>query len=275
MGYFAPSFSTPSMESQKLREGYAPMGLKVLYVDDEPELLNVFRNIVEPLGYEVVTLADSREAAERIQQDKFDGVVLDACMPQPDGFELTRLVRSSPPNAATPVVMLSGSTDPETMGRGFKAGVTFFFGKPITQTRLAGLLRVVHGAMARERRGYDRLPFRTMVTCYLGERIFESQCVNISRTGMLLAKAAGVGPGEIIDLEFALPRVTGPLRIRATVIRKLFAKFREACTNAAPLRTRGRVIRKLSPDGMAVQFIGLKDPELSVIQQYVSAKSPK
>ena len=74
------------------------MSLKIMFVDDEPEVLKLFKAMAEPLGTEVQTFANSREAALRIRKEKFDGVFLDAMMPQLDGFELAKLVRASPSN---------------------------------------------------------------------------------------------------------------------------------------------------------------------------------
>jgi CheY-like chemotaxis protein len=45
------------------------MPLKILVVDDEPEALRLIKSMVEPLGYEVLPLADSREAARRLETD--------------------------------------------------------------------------------------------------------------------------------------------------------------------------------------------------------------
>jgi CheY-like chemotaxis protein len=44
------------------------MPLKILVVDDEPEFLRLIKSMVEPLGYEVLALADSREAARRLSR---------------------------------------------------------------------------------------------------------------------------------------------------------------------------------------------------------------
>ena len=71
------------------------MQLKILAVDDEPVTLELFKSVVGSLGYEVVGLSDSREAAQRVMEEKFDMVALDVHMPGLNGFELTERIRAS------------------------------------------------------------------------------------------------------------------------------------------------------------------------------------
>ncbi len=148
------------------------MSLKVLIVDDEPAVLKLFKTIVEPYGFEVLTLADSGEAARRLEKEKFDGLFVDAQMSHPDGFELTQSVRASRLNSRVPIVMFTGYHDVEAMRKGFRAGVTCFIGKPVNHERLSGVLKTMRGSMLREKRRYARLPYRTAVTCRSGSQLF-------------------------------------------------------------------------------------------------------
>ncbi len=224
------------------------MALKVLFIDDEPDVLKLFKTLVEPLGCEVLALADSDEAAQRLKREKFDGVFVDARMPQLDGFELTRTARESQMNSQVPIVMLTGSNDAATMRRGFEAGVTFFLGKPLSQQRLLLLLKTMRGALLREKRRYARLPLRMVVTCRLDGRMFKAESVDISEGGILLAKSGGVAQGQELDLEFIVP---GALR---------------------PLKARAKVVRKESPDQIAVRFLVLKIEDREAIQSFISGR---
>ena len=55
--------------------------MKILLVDDEPDICKLIKTMVEPLGVEVRTSSDSREAALILERDKFDGIMLDVAMP--------------------------------------------------------------------------------------------------------------------------------------------------------------------------------------------------
>src|SRR5713226_7234072 len=165
--------------------------MRVMVVADEVQTLKAIKAMVEPLGLEVLAIADSREAAQRANTDKFDGVFLDSRMPFLDGFELTKIIRSSPANAKVPIVMLTGANDAETMRTAFKVGVTFFLTKPVNLDRLNSLVKVMRAPMLKEMRRYARLPFRCAVKCQLGSKQFTTNSVNISEGGMLLETSGG------------------------------------------------------------------------------------
>jgi CheY-like chemotaxis protein len=61
------------------------MSLKLMVVDDEPVHLELIKAVLEPLGYEVLTLADSRQAAEMVIRQKVDGVFVDVQLPHLTG----------------------------------------------------------------------------------------------------------------------------------------------------------------------------------------------
>ncbi len=222
--------------------------MRVLVVDDDEATLKVIKALVEPLGLEVLALADSREAAQRVNTDKFDGVFVDTKMPFLDGFALAQSIRASAANARVPIVMLTGLSDAETMRRGFKAGVTFFLSKPVNLERLHSLVKVMHGPMLRERRRYARLPFRAVVNCRLGAKQFKTESVNISEGGILLAASGGAIVGDELDLEFALAAQTHSVRVRA------------------------RVIRKEAPDRTATMFLNLDAPDQQAIRDYITGR---
>jgi len=219
--------------------------MRVLVVDDDEATLKVIKALVEPLGLEVLAIADSREAAQRVNTDKFDGVFVDTKMPFVDGFALTESIRTSAANARVPIVVLTGLSDAETMRKGFRAGVTFFLSKPVNLERLHSLVKVMHGPMMKERRRYARLPFCAVVNCRLGTKQFKTESVNISEGGILLAASGGAIVGDEINLEFALAAQTPPVRVRA------------------------KVVRKEAPDRTASMFLNLEARDHQTIRDYI------
>lgn len=123
------------------------MCLRILAVEDEADILNMLRAMLEMLGCEVVALTDSRQAAEQVEQQRFDGVFVDGLMPHMDGFELARRIRGSKLNADVPIAMLSGSVGIEVKREDSTQDVTFFVAKPVNPQ----MLREVLAAMARNK----------------------------------------------------------------------------------------------------------------------------
>lgn len=224
------------------------MSMKVMVVDDDPDITRLIKTMVEPLGVEVLALADSQEAAQRLEKEKFDGFLLDARMPHLDGFELTRRVRNSPLNAPAPIVMLTGYNDLETMRQGFKSGISFFLGKPFTTEQARCLMNALRGAALVEKRRHARLPFRARVTCRWGEKKFESTSVNIGEGGIQLETSGGAALGQELELEFVLPHSPSPLKLH------------------------GHVVRKEPSDNIAIVFLNLTSEERTTLQTYITGR---
>ena len=222
------------------------MALKMLVVDDDAGVARAVKNLLESLGYEVLALTDSREALKRVDRQKFDGAFVDAHMPHVDGFEVVRHIRNSPTNSSLPIVMLTGYDDVQTMRAAFKAGITFFLGKPTSLKNLSSLLNVMNQAMLREKRSYVRLPLRTVVTCRTAKGQFTSPSVNVGEGGMLLESSGGLESGADVDLRFSLPGAPGTV---------------------SPV---AKVMRKNPPDRIAVQFVTISRDDRKVIQNYIA-----
>lgn len=228
------------------------MNLKIMAVDDEPQILQLIKAFVGPMGMEVATSMDSREAMQRINSEAFDGFLLDAHMPNLDGFELAKGIRKSSINAKVPVAMLTGYDDVETMRQGFKAGVTFFLGKPFTRERATGLFSAMRGAILRDKRQHARLPYRAAVECSVGEtreRMFMAESINVGEGGMLIEPSGGVEKGQVLRLEFCMPN------------------------RKKPLRPRAKVLRKDPPDRSAVQFTAIEPDEMEAIRDYIFGRT--
>ncbi len=162
--------------------------MKILLVDDEPEVCRLVKTMVEPLGVEVRTSSDSQEAAIILANEKFDGIMLDIAMPKMDGFELTRKIRSTPPNQQAPIIMITGFDDVDTIRRAFEAGATFFIGKPFSREKIYAIFRTARGAMLAERRRCAHVPYRTSVTCVREGERFNATSISIGEGGMITGK---------------------------------------------------------------------------------------
>jgi CheY-like chemotaxis protein len=113
----------------------------VLVADDEPCLRRLIRVTIEPEGHEVVEAGDGDAAWRLIHRLRPAIVVLDVCMPGPDGFELTRAIRADPALAGTRVVLVTGRALDEADERAaLVAGVDHYLTKPFSPVRLLNLV---------------------------------------------------------------------------------------------------------------------------------------
>lgn len=84
----------PESPKHRRPEPYVP---SILVVDDDPQVRALFRSILEEAGYLVCDASTGREASKATSEWFFELMILDLSMPQEDGFEVIRSVRSSAP----------------------------------------------------------------------------------------------------------------------------------------------------------------------------------
>ena len=113
----------------------------VLVVDDHPVNLEFATEALRRLGHSVVTAATGAEALRMMQARAFDLALIDVQMPEMDGFEVVRRLRSIERGHHTRVIALTGHTDAEERQRCIEAGMDGVLTKPLTQNRLAAVLR--------------------------------------------------------------------------------------------------------------------------------------
>ena len=118
---------------------------RVLVVDDEAPIRELCRVNLELAGYEVFEAGDGAEAVEAVRQHRPDIVFLDLMMPDVDGWEALRQIKSDPDIAGVPVVLLTARSADEDQIRGWEAGILEFVAKPFNPR---ALLDCVANAMA-------------------------------------------------------------------------------------------------------------------------------
>jgi len=113
----------------------------VLVVDDHPVNLEFAAEALRRLGHSVATAANGPEALRLLQARSFDLALIDVQMPEMDGFEVARRLRSVERGHHTRLIALTGYTAPEDRERCMAAGMDGVLAKPLTQNRLAAVLR--------------------------------------------------------------------------------------------------------------------------------------
>jgi len=133
----APVSALEAMEAAEPAGDQGPM--RVLLADDHPTNRKVVELILQPLGVELLSVEDGRQAVEAYAAADFDVVLMDMQMPVMDGLAATRAIRQlerQDGRRRTPVLMLTANALPEHLELSRKAGADRHLSKPITAEKL-------------------------------------------------------------------------------------------------------------------------------------------
>jgi CheY-like chemotaxis protein len=121
--------------------GYEGKRRSVLVVDDNAENRALLRDLLQPIGFELLE-ADSGERALALTRERTpDVIVMDLAMPGMDGFEATRRLRQRPELARTAIIASSASASEAERNTSLSAGCDDFLPKPVQAGALLELLR--------------------------------------------------------------------------------------------------------------------------------------
>src|SRR6202795_1660234 len=191
--------------------------LKLLIVEDNLASLELMAEVFTSVKAAVRPVSDSEKAVGMVNQEKFDGIFLDLEMPKLNGFDLARMIRKSSWNKSTPIIIVTGRDERETMQEAFAVGATFFLQKPIDRQKLSKLFRTVRGGMLENRRRYTRVPLQADVACSVGSRTMKGLSWNLSQGGILV-EVGGLQLKDSGGLSFRIPGSGAAIEAGGTVV---------------------------------------------------------
>ena len=115
---------------------------KVLVVDDDPEIVTFLSTLLELEGIESSVATSAAAALEQLQQGPPDLVLLDIAMPDRDGIDLCKELKSDPRTAEVPVFVVSARPGKDVVERALAAGAEEFIRKPFENAELISRIRV-------------------------------------------------------------------------------------------------------------------------------------
>jgi len=127
----APPESTGRLGSHKL----------ILIVDDLPDNLQILAGQLTRLGYEIMPASNGPRALEVCRHRKPDLILLDIMMPEMDGFEVCRELKTRPESSDIPIIFLTARTDSDDIVRGLEMGAVDYITKPFKPAELLARVR--------------------------------------------------------------------------------------------------------------------------------------
>ena len=120
----------------------------VLVADDDPMILLLAQQALDPNVFRVVTADNGKQALERFDEKTPDLVLCDVMMPDINGFDLCKQIRSTRTGEHIPIIMLTGLNDSNSIQQAFSVGATDFCEKPVNWELLPYKLNYILRASA-------------------------------------------------------------------------------------------------------------------------------
>ena len=191
--------------------------LKLLVAEDDEASRELLVELLRSLKAEVHASNDSEEAAKLIEREAFDGIFLDLGMPGLSGFDLAKLIRDSVHNRTTPIVIVTGRDERDTMHLSFSVGATYFLQKPVVQPDLVAILGKLQEPRYENRRRSNRVSLNSEVTCIVGDRTLHGVTWNISQGGIQL-EVGGLQKGDQLTMSFLLPNPATIIQCEGVIV---------------------------------------------------------
>jgi len=153
----------------------------VLIADDDPDLRDILRSILEPEGFRVVEAGDGQKAMELVQSVHPDLLILDFVMPRLDGPQVCATLRKDLLLRHVPIIMLTGRGEVQDKIHGIDAGADDYLVKPFEPQELLARVRMILRRMAQELEAnpLTRLPGNVSIQREIEERIAAQQSLAV------------------------------------------------------------------------------------------------
>ena len=143
-----------------------PGEIEILIVEDSPTQAERLRRLIQSVRYRARVAANGRLALEAIRERKPHLVLSDIVMPEMDGYELCRSIKSAPALRDVPVILVTSLTDPKDIIKGIECGADNFIRKPYAEDYL--LNRIGHMLVNQKLRRNQNM--EVGIALYLGDQ---------------------------------------------------------------------------------------------------------
>ena len=206
----------------------------ILIVDDTPENLSVLRQLLTDQGYQVRPALSGELALKAVKAHPPDLILLDILMPEMDGYEVCRILKSNEETAHIPIIFISALTEIKGIIKAFQAGGVDYITKPFrTEEVMARVQTHLDLQNAIRDKEESSMMLQTILESIDNTIVTVDSQLEILNTNRPLTHICGIGQEEITTFEERLKIGTGPcveaLR-KALETGKKVSEYRVDCT---------------------------------------------
>lgn len=184
--------------------------IKILLVDDEPDILEIIGYNLSAEGYQIITATDGAKAIKKAKKERPQLIIMDVMMPEMDGIEACEQIRKIPELSNTIITFLTARGEDYSQMAGFDAGADDYITKPIKPKVLTSKVKALL------RRLNEDLPSQKILE--IGELIINREEYKISHHGreiilprkeFELLSLLATKPNKVYEREEILNKVWG------------------------------------------------------------------
>ncbi|MBT3047519.1 MAG: phosphate regulon transcriptional regulator PhoB [Candidatus Thiodiazotropha sp.] len=116
---------------------------RILIVEDEPEVREMIRYILEPKGYQVDEAGNAQEARQQLSLRNYDLILMDWMLPGRSGLDLTRELKQNVRQDSPPVIMLTARSEEVDKVNGLESGADDYITKPFSTREMLARIKAV------------------------------------------------------------------------------------------------------------------------------------
>jgi two-component system alkaline phosphatase synthesis response regulator PhoP len=184
---------------------------KILIVEDEPDILQLVKLYLEKEGFRTATAVNGAQALKKVKEDKPDLIVLDLMLPELDGLEVCKRLRSTPDTAMLPIIMLTAKAEESDTVIGLELGADDYVAKPFSPKALVARIKALLRRLERtpgEGAGLYRYGPLTMDTTRHEVRVGDAEVPLTAKEFGLLEHLLRY-PGRVLTRDILLNAVWG------------------------------------------------------------------
>lgn len=114
---------------------------RLLIVEDEPNIVESLRFILEQASFDVVTVSDGSKAVETMRAQPFAAIILDVMLPGTNGMDILKIIRGDVHLKALPVIVLTAKGQARDRQAAEELGATAFITKPFSNAEVVARVR--------------------------------------------------------------------------------------------------------------------------------------
>ena len=185
---------------------------RILVVDDDRDIVRLVRSYLEKAGYEILTAYDGNTALRLMQAERPQLLILDLMLPDRDGWDVARVVRSDPRIESTPIIMLTARVEDHDKIVGLEIGADDYITKPFNPREVVARVRALlrRSRMQLDHRSPVRLESGKLVLD-VGRRelTLDGELINLTPSEFEILRELIQNPGFVITRDELAEKALG------------------------------------------------------------------